>query len=168
MLLYRVDDSFVCNNRLQLVNCIRTVLIQTRIRFCGCSVVSGRTEGGCYIVPITAPSTALSREYIQPHDIISFYTNNILTTLSKTGELSFSSWMVTLIVHTSSKCGFPLSVALTDRYTSFSRVGSSRSNICEQQIALSGKTGGLLGDDLITLTLQIRSRWISTFWHFQS
>lgn len=54
-----------------------------------------------------------------------------LTTLSKTGELSFSSSMVTLNVHTSSSCGFPLSVALTDRYTSFCRVGSSRSNICK-------------------------------------
>lgn len=59
-------------------------------------------------------------------------SNNILTTLSKTGELSFSSWMVTLMVHTSSRCGFPLSVALTVKYTCFSRVGSSRSNICEE------------------------------------
>lgn len=91
MLLYSVDDSFVCNNRLQLVNCILKVLIQTRIRFCGCSKGSGRMEGGCYVIPITSPPTALSREYMQPHDIISFYTNNILTTLSKTGELSFSS-----------------------------------------------------------------------------
>lgn len=59
--------------------------------------------------------------------------NKILTTLSKTGELSFSSWMVTLMVHTSSKCGFPLSVALTVRYTSLSRVGSSLSKVCEKR-----------------------------------
>lgn len=92
MLLYRVYDSFVCNNRLQLVNCIRTVLIQTRKRFCGCSEGSVRDgEWLCYTVPITAPPTALSRECTRPHDIISFYPNNVLTTLSKTGELSFSS-----------------------------------------------------------------------------
>ena len=55
-----------------------------------------------------------------------------LTTLSKTGELSLVSWMVTLNVQASSSWGCPLSVARTVRYTCFSLAGSSRSNTCNK------------------------------------
>jgi len=56
---------------------------------------------------------------------------NQLTPLSKTGLLSLTSAMVTLMTQTSSSGGLPLSVARTVMKASFSLDGSSRSKICK-------------------------------------
>jgi len=55
----------IINNMLQLVNCIRTVLIQTRIRFCGCSErrVDGRRVVVSYRTDYCTTNCTITRMY---------------------------------------------------------------------------------------------------------